>query len=360
MKRISATLLFCSLLCAVAQPLAVTEATAQQQNQEQGQGQDQGQDPADATQRALFSKTDAYTGCLNSLSPEIYGARERYFRWALTGGPMAGVPNMPTINGLYTTGDPTGCRESIEMVNDVTPHQPQLEQAATAYITAVTKLYPLTKEVDSYYTNNDFQGDHMARGKALHPAVAAAFDEFYAADQKLRNLIEPINDDRARQNLAAHENLAGRDLAYEVGALLFDAKTLVNAIRSAPDTARLTTAISQYETSIATISTLNEAARRNGSQGLDSNLVSEARELLAGAKVFLQRQRNKGPPSAADQMFLGNAFYTSGWMVKGSLPNLARNYNNMLASANRKTVSPTLTWVPLNPADNARKGSRRR
>jgi len=352
MKRISAALLVCGLLCAAAQQHPVPSATAQQRNQEPGQAQD----PADASQRALFSKIDASVICLNTLSERIYQSRDLYFSWAARSGPTGRESN---IYGLYTFDNPADCREAVEMANDVAPHHPQLEDAASAYVNVVTKLYPLVKEAETYYANKNYQDDHMVRGRALHPPLLAAFDEFFAADQKLRDLIDPANDSRAHQRLAAIEKQAGRTLSYEVAALLFDARTLVNAIAAAPDTARLAAALSQYETSLTTVSTLDEAARNNGGRGIASTMLNDARDLLANAKIFMRRARDKTPYSAPDQMILRD-FHLSGWMVKGSLPNLARSYNRMIDATNSGTISPTLKWIPLAPADARLKGAGRK
>jgi len=343
MKRIFGLLLACGLLLAVSQQLAVTTATAQQGSQEQGHGQE----PPDASQRALFSKIDAYVTCLNDLSATIYRSRERYFNWAPRSGPTGRESH---IGGIDSSDNPAKCRDSIAMVNDVAPHHPQFEDAASAYVNAVTKLYPLTKELHLYYENDTYEDDHMARGKALHPPLLAAFDEFFAADRKLRDLIDPVNDNRAHQELASLERQTGRDLSYEFAALLIDAKTLVNALRTTPDIARITAALSQYDTSIATVSTLDEAARNNNRRGVDSFALGYAKELRADTKIFMRRLRNKTPYNIGDQLLL-RGFHLTGWMARGSLPNLANSYNRMIDFTNRGTTSPSLKWIPLSPAD---------
>jgi len=245
------------------------------------------------------------------------------------------------------------------MVNDVAPHHPQFEDAARAYVSVVTRLYPLVKEAHTYYRDGNYKDDNMDRGRALHPLLVAAFDDFFAADQKLRDLVEPVNDNRAQQNLAYLESRAGRNLSYERAALLVDAKTLVNALRGAPDMPRLTAALSQYETSLTTVSTLKEAARNNGGNALYSLALSDAGTLLSNAKVFMRRLRDKTPYDTGDR-FLLRHFNSGAWMVEGSLPNLALSYNSMLDTTNRETTSPSLKWIPLDPADTRLKEAARK
>jgi len=341
MKRIFAALLACGLLSAIASPALITTALAQEQKSRED----------DARQRALYSKIDAYVRCLNSVSERIYQSRERYFSWAARSGPTGKESN---IYGLYTFNNPSGCRESVEIANEVAPHLPELEAAAHAYVTAVTKLFPIVKEANGYYENDNYKDDHMARGRAMHPLLLAAFDEFFAADQQLRSVIDPVSDGRARQELAEIENKSGRKLDFELAALLLDAKALVNAIRAVPDTARITAALSQYETSLATVTTLDEAARNGGGKGVNWTVLQDGRNFLASAKLFLRRLRDRVPYRDTEEASLRHGFYLSGWMVKGSPADLARSYNSMIDAANRDAVSPAPKWIPVAPADARR------
>ncbi|MCL2714715.1 MAG: YiiG family protein [Alphaproteobacteria bacterium] len=341
MKQISAALLACSLLLAIASQAAVRPLLAQ----EQSGGEDE------ARQRALSSKIDAYIRCLNSYSSTIYESRERYFKWAARSGPTGKESH---IYGPYAFGTSSACREPVELANEVAPHLSQLESAAHAYVSTVTRLVPLVKEASAYYENDNYKDDNMARGRALHPALVAAFDEFFSADQQLRNLLDPVSDGRARQELTAIETSGGRKLDFEVAALLVDGKTLVNAIRAAPDEARITAALSQYETSLGTVTSLDEAARNSGGDGVRSPLLMHAGNFLASAKIFLRRLRDKTPYRDTDQAALRNGFYSRGWMVKGSPADLALSYNGMIETYNSNTITQTLQWIPLAPADGGR------
>ena len=70
------------------------------------------------------------------------------------------------------------------------PHDAAIEAAATAYADAVSKLEPLLKETDDYYSQENYKDDKMAKGKALHPRLVAAWDKFATADKALRGEVE--------------------------------------------------------------------------------------------------------------------------------------------------------------------------
>ena len=109
------------------------------------------------------------------------------------------------------------------------PHDAAIEAAATAYADAVSKLEPLLKETDDYYSQENYKDDKMAKGKALHPRLVAAWDAFASADQKLRGEVEAINDRRAQEKLAEIEKSEGRKTRYYVEALMIQAKRVLRA-----------------------------------------------------------------------------------------------------------------------------------
>ncbi|MCL2714717.1 MAG: YiiG family protein [Alphaproteobacteria bacterium] len=338
MKRISAALLACGLLYPIVQTVLRTAIHAENSKPEQKGERDE------ASQRALFSKIDAYVRCINALSGRVHKSRARYFSWANRSGPSRAESE---ILGLHSIDNPTRCREEVETVNDLAPHYPELETTATAYATAATRLYPILKEASSYYDQRNYKDDHMARGTAMHPLLVAGFDEFVAADRNLRHLIEPLNENRARQNLTAVENRSGRTLDFEVAALMLDASALATAIRSDPDVARITAAISQYETTFTTVAALAEVQRNSRTPDVDPLLLENAKAFLANAKVFLSRLRDKVPYTPGEQRMLDTAGGLGAFTVEGSPVRLATSYNIMIDIQNRETISPALKWIPL-------------
>ena len=171
-------------------------------------------------------KLNAYVGCINRLSARSYDSRARYFSWADKSGPTG---KERIIYGTYTIYDTSDCVKNVEKANALEPRDAALEAAATAYAKAVARLEPLLKEADDYYTQQDYKDDKMAKGKALHPLLVAAWDAFASADQKLRAGVEAINDKRALEKLAAIEQSEGKQARYHVEALMIQAKRVLRA-----------------------------------------------------------------------------------------------------------------------------------
>ncbi len=151
------------------------------------------------------TKMNAYVGCINRLSARSYDSRKRYFSWVGKNGPTG---KERIIYGTYTIYDTSDCRKNVEKANALEPRDAELESAATAYADAVSKLEPLLKEADDYYSQENYKDDKMAKGKALHPRLVAAWDSFASADKALRNGVDVVSDRRARSEKVGGEVLA--------------------------------------------------------------------------------------------------------------------------------------------------------
>ena len=270
----------------------------------------------------------AYIACINRLSERSYQSRSRYFSWAAKSGPTGKERN---IYGLYTIYDTSDCQKRVEAANAREPHDAALEAAATAYVSAVTKLEPLLKEADDYYTQQNYKDDKMAKGQALHPRLVAAWDEFASADQKLRKGIEVVNDRRSLGRLAAIEKSEGHNAHYHIEVLMIHAKRVINTMEEGgtPDLAKLTPALTEYENTIKA----TEQLVGTDDTKIDSMFINNAKSFLTTAKQLMRRIRDKVPYSTGEKMMLNNAI--SGWMVEGSPPRLTRDYNELVESYNR-------------------------
>jgi len=272
------------------------------------------------------AKLNAYVGCINRLSERSYSSRSRYFSWVKGKNGPTGKERI--IYGTYTIYDTSGCRKDVEKANMLEPRDAALEAAASAYADAVGKLEPLLKEADDYYQAEDYKDDKMAKGKALHPRLVAAWDAFAAADKDLRANVEAINDKRALEKLAAVEQSEGKKARYHVEALMIQAKRVLRAQDTAkPDLATITAAIAEYEATLKSAEELTEGPK------IGSMYISNAKSFLVTAKQLMRRIRDKVPYSSGDRMMLGNA--GSGWMVEGSMPRLLRDYNQLIQAYNR-------------------------
>lgn len=284
-------------------------------------------DVAVAQAPALTDKINAYVGCINRLSERAHESRARYFSWAGKTGPTG---KERIIYGTYTIYDTSDCRKNVEEANALEPRDAALEAAASAYAEAVAKLEPLLKEADDYYSQQDYKDDKMAKGKALHPRLVAAWDAFASADKELRRGVEAINDKLAAERLAEIERSEGRKARYQVEALMIHAKRVLRTQDTAnPDIAEITRALNDYESSVKAIEQLPGA---DGDTKIGSFFISSAKSFLTTAKQLMRRHRDKVPYSTGDKMMLSSG---GGWMVEGSPPRLLRDYNQLIESYNR-------------------------
>jgi len=282
--------------------------------------------PASAQAPSPVAKMNAYVGCINRISARAFDSRARYFSWAAKSGPTG---RERIIYGLYTISDTADCKKNVEKANAMEPHDAALEAAASAFADAASKLEPLLKEADDYYTAENYKDDKMGKGKALHPQLVAAWDAFAAADKTLRAEVEAINDKRAYEKLAEIEKSEGKKSRYYVEALMIDAKRVMRAQASEkPDLAALTQAIADYEETIKGAEQASAAGPKIG-----SIFLSNAKSYLVTAKQLMRRIRDHVPYSSGDKMMLGSG--GGAWMVEGSPPRLLHDYNQLVDAYNR-------------------------
>lgn len=283
--------------------------------------------PTSAQTSPATEKLNAYVGCINRLSERAYESRARYFSWVNKNGPTG---KERIIYGTYTIYDTADCQKSVEAANALEPRDAALEAAGSAYVTAVTTLGPLLKEADDYYTQENYKDDKMAKGRALHPRLVAAWDAFASADKNLRAGVEAINDKRKAEELAAIEAKEGRKARYYVEALMIQAKRVLRTQDTdKPDMAAITQALNDYE---SMVKATEDASGANGDAKIGSLFMSNAKSFLVTAKQLMRRIRDKVPYSTGNKMMMDAG---SGWMVEGSPARLLRDYNQLIDAYNR-------------------------
>jgi hypothetical protein len=274
---------------------------------------------------SLTEKLNAYVGCINRLSERSYDSRNRYFSWVSKNGPTG---KERIIYGTYTIYDTSDCKKNVDKANALEPRDAALEAAASAYVEAMTKLEPLLKETDDYYKQENYKDDRMAKGRALHPRLVAAWDAFASADKELRSGVEAINDRRSAERLAAIEASEGRKARYHVEALMIQAKRVLRAEESAkPDIAAITQALNDYENSVKALEQLPADEAKIG-----SFFIGNVKSFLTSAKQLMRRIRDKTPFSQGDRMMINAG---GGEMIEGTPQRLQRDYNALIEAYNR-------------------------
>ena len=284
----------------------------------------------DAEGPSFAQKVQPYIACLNRLAGRAMQSRTRYLSWADKSGPTG---REKVVYGVYTLYDPAECGRGISAANAVEPHDAALEEAGTAFMNSLMVLTPLLKEADDYYAQGDYKDDKMAKGQQLHPKLMAAWDGFIAANGRLDDAVERINEQVQLEELAAIEKEEGRKTRYFALALMMKAKVLVHAEGDGAagvfDAGKAAQAVEGYE---AAIKDIEAHGASNPEEKAGSIFVGAARSFLKTGKELMRRVRDKTPYSAGEKMNLGNSL--SGWMVEGSPPALIHNYNELVERFN--------------------------
>lgn len=298
--------------------------------------------PAQAQRSALTEKMNAYVGCINRESGRAYQSQERYFSWAAKSGPTG---KERIIYGTYTIYDTKNCADSVAKANALEPHEPELEALGDAYVAAITKLEPLLKEADEYYDHQDYKDDGMAKGKALHPRLVAAWDAFATADKKLHEAIDVIQDKTAVAKLEELERTEGRKSRFYMEAVMLRAKAVLRIEKAdPPDIAKITAALNDYEAIVTEADHfvaenkgdnpggLPSGIREAMGGGIGSGFINASKEYLKTAKQLMRRVRDHVPYSEGDKMMLNSG--GGAWMVEGSPARLTQDYNKLVNSYN--------------------------
>jgi hypothetical protein len=279
-------------------------------------------------------KTNAYIGCMNRLSGRAYEARSRYFSWVGKNGPTG---KERIVYGTYSIYDTADCAANVTTANAIAPHDAELEASASVYVAAVSVLGPLLKDADDYYTQENYKDDKMAKGKALHPRLLAAWTAFESADNKLSNGIDVMQDREAVQKLANIEKAEGRHGRYHIASLMISAKVLVRTQSTAKtNIAAVTAALADYEGIVKAAEDFAAADKDNKDKKdskVGSSFLGSAKTFLTTSKALMRRVRDNVPYSDGDKMIMNSP--GGAWMVAGSPARLTRDYNSLVESHNR-------------------------
>lgn len=138
--------------------------------------------PQDEADDQLREKLDAYTACLDTLSPPIHETRARYFSWVDAKRGVSG--NEKVVLGLFALpkGSVQKCVAELASARGLPPKEPRLEAAGDELARTATELDTLLAEAAPYYETKAYEKDRFALGKSLHPRLTAAFTTFSKAD----------------------------------------------------------------------------------------------------------------------------------------------------------------------------------
>jgi hypothetical protein len=286
--------------------------------------------PATPKPLSIAGKLQPYIGCINRHSARIHDSESRYKSWVGKAGPTG---KERIIYGLYTIYDTKDCRMAVGAAQQSQPAHAALEKAGAAFAEAIGEIEPMLKEANDYYDQKNYQDDKMAKGKAMHPKLLAAWDKFNAADASLRDIVRTLNDEVQAEELAEVEKREGRKMRWHILTVMTKAKALQRlegGDQAKIDLAKVVPALEAYETSVKELETYSE---KNPGEKLGSFFLKANKDYLATAKGLMRRVRDKTRYSQGEAMLLNGG--SGGWMVEGSPPRLMRDYNQLIDAYNR-------------------------
>lgn len=185
--------------------------------------------PQDDLDEQMQEKLDGYITCLNTLSSPVHATRARYFSWV---DPKKGVTgNERIVYGLYDLPNDSAkkCTDGLVKSKVMTPRDAKLETAGDDFAKSVTELDALIDEVFTYYENKNYKDDKFAKGKAMHPRLVTAFQNFSKADNNMHATLDGITKPLAQRALARIEREEGKKFRYHRKHVLLTARELVEA-----------------------------------------------------------------------------------------------------------------------------------
>ena len=288
--------------------------------------------PGKSADASEGGKLHTYVSCYNAANRHAVSALERYASWIpdRKAGPTGKEPN---IHGVYTVPDSAlkKCADAATAAQ-ASPAMSTLDPLATAYAAALKTWAERLAEADLYYTRQDYKDDGMAKGKAMHPGLVAAWDAFKQASVNFDKALEVENDQRHQTRLAELEKSGKRDAEYWQLATMTRAKALVRVIGGDDFNVDDASAkLSDYEAQVQGLKAFTQATDPKQLPTMWSSLDSSAESYLVAAKKRVRRVRDKEPYSRGDHMQLSSGL---GDTVSGSPMQVMKAYNALISKNN--------------------------
>lgn len=284
----------------------------------------------------LNEKLNAYVGLINTVSENVDSTYGRYLLWAdAKTGPTGDERN---IYGLYKLNDYDTYLDRAKKAKALQPAN-ELDQYIDEYMSSYQELMPLIEEAYLYYDQKDYLDDDMAKGKALHPKLMAAFDKFFLVSDKLGVIYETVDLAQRKKELVQFKD-AGNELAYATTNALLTSQDLYIYLRETlkennNDPAKINAdtfkqKLDAYESTLTSIksykdkkSVLNKEYGITG-ESLYGSFLDDSDGFFKAAKAFYRAVRDKSFPET-----YGEDSYT-----EGTFGNFLYTYNEMIDAYN--------------------------
>lgn len=294
------------------------------------------QDVEATDDRALSLKLGGYVKCLNGHANWVMQSRDRYFSW-LKSPEQGPTGREAVVYGVYALHDGSECAREIDAAAALPPSAPELEAMAARWKQALQAADAVVAEASEYYELENYKDDRMARGKALHPRLVAAFAEFEAANDDFHAAVVGTQDGIAARRLQRLESDPAMRVPYLAERLMMDAKRVLRSAEGVGgkgfDTAPLGEAVAALEASWRALSEHRKAHPDDRTDVIrSSSYVDAAFALLKSAKSLQRRARDGFRFDDGETMLIeANAAQ----LVEGHPVQLVKAFNDFVDVANR-------------------------
>ncbi|MBW8374644.1 YiiG family protein [Stenotrophomonas sp.] len=291
--------------------------------------------PGSAADTQGVEKVNAYIACFNAVEQPIHEGFQQYIGWMQD--PEAG----PTGNEKQVRGPGTVLSHRVDACNApmvaalaMTPAEPELDPAASAYQKTFVDLYALIEQADRYYSREDYLRDDHAGMRTQHAPLMKAYMAFFDAGTALDAALEKREDERRAEQLKQIEASEGRSLAYYQIKILGDGKQLTQLLNTeTPDLAVARTRLAAFQ------ALLQQAQDDKVGTGdaMWGHVERAADALARDAGRRIERVESGKPYTRSEQMLM-----ESGGRInnpQGSAEALLVSYNDLVDMSNRMARS---------------------
>lgn len=162
-----------------------------------------------------IEKLNLYVWCINSFSNYTdWNNIDNYLDWIsdTETGPTWKEKYIRWITKVYTS--PEDCISDISIAKSMPPKNEALELAWDQYAIDIKAYYDILEEANTYYENEDYKDDNMAKWKEMHPKIIKAYEDFADAFDLLGAETDKVNNKITERQLAELEWDESRKLEY--------------------------------------------------------------------------------------------------------------------------------------------------
>lgn len=196
---------------------------------------------------ALMDKLQPFIKCINTVdSPLRASAREYRQIYDFAGSDSAKQNNR--FHNIYFKIKPYEVDNQIskDCITGLTagiskaPANTALDQAGTSFADALGKLIPLMNAADTYYRQENYRDDKLAKGKELDGQLSPLFDQLFSASSEMRANVGKLNNELHERELIAIEKQGGKTFRWHLLNVIFQSRRAVDALNAAEENNALT------------------------------------------------------------------------------------------------------------------------